>query len=265
MPAPTKSNPLTVPVTLQMTKPAASTALGVTRRDSATLAVLGAMLLVLALIMGVSMSAAASGGVQDVVRTIKAAFGSPDMLAVEQEYQAQVIQALERRIQAVTAEVRGLTSRAQVNRYQDAATGDRFSTIETDIAALTAEVRALRTARTGVSAAQVDFLEATLVEVGGGVMTLRSSFDAFAEATRRDIAGLAQSTRKDITAITTRIDRIEQTLAQREVTASIPTQPRKRKIVKKRRPVAVARGTEEATPFQPAPHPLYPGPIGSVR
>jgi TolA-binding protein len=246
----------------QQTKP---NPLAVTRRDSAALAFLGAMLLVLALIMGVSMSAAASGGVQDVVRTIKAAFGSADTLQVEQEYQAQVIQTLERRIQAVTAEVRGLTSRQQVNRYQDAAVSDRFSTIETDIAALTAEVRALRGARTGASATQVDFLEATLVEVGGGLTSLRSSFDAFAEAQRKEIAVLAETTRKDITGITTRIDRIEQTLAARDVTASIPTPPRRKRVVKKRRPVTVARGNDEAALFQAAPHPLFPGPVGSAR
>ena len=257
----------------QQTKPSP---LAVTRRDSAALAFLGAMLLVLALVIGVSMSAAASGGVQDIVRTIKAAFGSADTLAVEQEYQAQVIQTLERRIQAVTAEVRGLTSRQQINRYQDAAVSDRFSTIETDIAALTAELRTLRAAHNATSAARVDFLEATLVEVGGGVTALRSSFDAFAESqrkeiadlaesTRKDIAGLAQSTRKNITDITTRIDRIEQTLAARDVTASIPTPARKKKAAKKRRPVTVARGSAEFAPFQAVPNPMFPGPVVSPR
>lgn len=271
-----KANPLTVPVALQMTQQAKPNPLAVRRRDSAALALLGAMLLVLALVVGVSMSAAASGGVQDIVRTIKAAFGSTDTLAVEQEHQAQVIQTLERRIQAVTAEVRGLSSRQQINRYQDAAVSDRFSTIETDIAALTAELRTLRAAHNATSATRVDFLEATLVEVGGGVTALRSSFDAFAESqrkeiadlaesTRKDIAGLAQSTRKDITDITTRIDRIEQTLAARDVTASIPTPVRKKKAVKKRRPVAVARSIDELAPFQAVPSPLYPGPVVSPR
>jgi hypothetical protein len=270
-----KANPLTVPVALQMKQQAKPNPLAVTRRDSAALAFLGAMLLVLALIMGVSMSAAASGSVQDIVRTVKAVFGIPDTLAVEQEYQAQVIQTLERRIQAVTADVRGLTSRQQINRYQDAAVSDRFATIETDIAALTAEVRTLRAASNATSAVRVDFLEATLVEVGGGLASLRSSFDAFAEGqrkeiadlaetTRNDIAGLAQSTRKDITDITTRIDRIEQTLAARDVTASIPV--RKKRVVKKRRPAAaIARASAELTPFQAAPHPMFPGPIGSAR
>jgi TolA-binding protein len=261
-----KSNPLTVPVTLQTTRPAQASPLAVTRRNSAALAFLGAMLLVLALVVGVSMSAVASGGVPDIVRTIKTAFGATDTLAVEQEYQAQVIQALERRIQAVTAEVRGLTSRQQINRYQDAAVSDRFSTIETDIAAVTAELRTLRGASNPTSAARIDFLEATVVEVGGGVTALRSSFDAFAESQRKEIADLAASTRKDITAITTRINRIEQALAARDVTSSIPTPPRKKKVVKKRRPAAtVARASAEPTPFQAAPHPLFPGPVGSVR
>jgi prefoldin subunit 5 len=214
------------------------------------------------------MSAAASGGFQDIVRTVKAAFGANEALAVEQEYQAAVIAAIERRVKAVTDEVGGLTSRAQLNRYQDATVSDRFATIETDIAALTAEIRALRVSRNdvtaGAPAAQVDFLEATLVEVGSGVGSLRSSFDAFAEAHRKDIADLAQSTRKDITAITTRVNRIEQALATRDLTGSIPTQVRRKKA-KKRRPAAIVRGPGDMAPFQPVPHPLIPGPLVVAR
>jgi hypothetical protein len=267
MPASIKSPPLSVPVVLQSNKQIHENPPTATRRASAALAVLGAVLLLLALVTGVSMSVAAPDGVQDIVRNLKAAFGSNEELAVEQQYQAEVIAALERRVKSLTAEVGGIASRAQRHPYQDAAVSDRFSTIETDIAAVTAELRALRASRNEVSAgapaAQVDFLEATLVEVGGGVMSLRSSLDAFAETHRKDIADLTQAHRKDIADITTRIDRIEHALAARDVTASIPTQVRKKRV-KKRRPVAVARSNPEMAPFQPMPNPLYPG-LASTR
>src|SRR5262245_6019149 len=261
MSSPTTPNPLSIPVALRSTQVNQPKSLAVSRGDSTILAVLGSMMLALAVIMGVSMTGA-SGPFQDILRSVKAALAPDDALVAEQERHAAAIAALERRIHAVTAELGTMTSRAQQARYHDAAVSDRFSTLETDVAALTAELRAVRTARPDAEAThrQVDFLEATLVEVGGGVMALRSSFDAFAESHRKDIADLAATQRKDIAAITSRVERIEQAIAARDITSSIPTQVRKKKA-RKRRPTSVARATVDSAPFQPVPSPFFPGPV----
>ena len=258
-----KPNPLSVPVTLQTTQPTQRKSPAGSRRDSTALALLGAMLLVLAMTMGVSMTAAASGGFQDIVRTVKAAFGIEDALVTEQQRQASIVAVLERRLHTVTTEVGSLTSRALSTRYQDAAVSDRFTTLETDISALTAEIRALRAPRievtAGAPAAQVDFLEATLVEVGSGVVTLRSSFDEFAQSTRKDIADLAQLQRKTIADITSRVDRIEQLVTTRDLTGSIRTTVRKKKV-RIRRAAPVARGNGEMAPLYLQASPLLSAP-----
>jgi hypothetical protein len=258
-----KPNPLAVPVTLKVTQPIQPNPLAVSRRDSAALAFLGAMLLVLALVMGVSMSAAASGGIQDLVRSVKAVFGAEETLVTEQQRQASVIAVLERRVHDVTAEVGGLTSRAHLARYQDAAVSDRFATIETDIAALTAEIRALRTARNEAPAdgqrEQAAHLERGLAAAGNDILALRSSLGAYDQAHRKDIADLAQAHRKDIADITTRVDRIEQMVASREVTGSVRPVRKKKRV---RRPAAVVRSGEIA-PFMPFGHPMLPGPVFS--
>lgn len=233
-----KPNPLAVPVTLKVTQPIQRNPLAVSRRDSAALAFLGAMLLVLALVMGVSMSAAASGGIQDLVRSVKAVFGADETLVTEQQRQASVIAVLERRVHDVTAEVGGLTSRAHLARYQDAAVSDRFATIETDIAALTAEIRELRTARNEVPAdgqrERAAHLERGLAAAGNDILALRSSLD-----------------------ITTRVDRIEQMVASREVTGSVRPVRKKKRV--RRHPAVVRSG--EIAPFMPFGHPVLPGPV----
>jgi hypothetical protein len=274
MTSPTKPNSLAHPVTLQMPQPTQPKSLAISRRDSAALALLGGMLLALAVIMGVSLSGAASG----VVRTALGVFGLDAEFSTEQRRHAEAIAGIEQRVDDVMAEVGGLASRANVARYHDAAVSDRFATIETDIAALAVEIRALRAPRNEASAgaprARVDFLEATVVEVGSSVASLRSSLDEFAEAYRKDIAALAQTHRKDIANlaqthrkdiadVVKRLDRVEQAVAAREVTSSIRIPVRKR--ARKHRPAPVVRGTSDTTLFQPVPHPQFPGPIDSSQ
>jgi folylpolyglutamate synthase/dihydropteroate synthase len=101
-----------------------------------------------------------------------------------------------------------------------------------------------------------------VVEVGSSVVSLRSSLDEFAETYRKDIAVLAQTHRKDIGDITKRLDRVEQAVAAREVTSSIRTSVRRSKA-RRHRPAPVVRSTGDMAPFQPMPHPLFPGPVVS--
>ena len=269
----TKPNSLAYPVTLEMTQPTQRNSLGISRGDSTALALLGAMLLALAVIMGLSMTGVASGALQGVARTAFGVLGIDTEFSTEQRRHAEAIAGIEQRVDDVMAEVGGLASRASLARYHDAAVSDRFATLETDIAALTAEIRALRAPRNEASAgaprAQVDFLEATVVEVGSSVVSLRSSLDEFAEtyrkdmaAQRKDITVLAQTHRKDMTDLAKRLDRVEQAVAAREVTSSIRVPARKAKV-RKPRPVAAVRATNDMAPFQPVPHPLFPGPIVS--
>jgi hypothetical protein len=264
----TKPNSLAYPVSLEMTEmtqPTQRNSLAISRGDSAALALLGAMLLALAIIMGVSMTGVASGAFQGVVRTAAGVLGLDAEFSTEQRRHAEAIAGIEQRVDDVMAEVGGLASRASLARYHDAAVSDRFATIETDIAALAAEIRALRAPRNEASAgaprAQVDFLEATVVEVGSSVVSLRSSLDEFAETYRKDMSVLAQTHRKHIADITKRLDRVEQAVAAREVTSSIRTPVRRK--VRKHRPAPVVRSTGDIAPFQPVPHPMFPGPIVS--
>ena len=257
-------NPLSVPVSLQTTQSIQPTP-AVSRGNSTALTILGSIMLAIAVAMGVFMTAGAAGAFDDVVRSVKAALGPDETLTTEQQRHAAAIAGLDRRVHAVTLEIGNLTSRAQLARYHDAAVSDRFTTLETDIAALTAELRALRSVRNEASGAngtrqQIDFLEATVVEVGSGVTALRSSLDAFAETHRKDIADLAETHRKDITDISKRLDRVEQVFAAREVTGSIRNPVRKAKVRKRRPAATVARVPDGMAPFQPVPASLLSWP-----
>jgi len=211
-------------------------------RDRTALTLLAAMFLAAAVVTGASLSAAGSG----VFHKISQALDSGHVAAIEAEQlrQAAILADLGKSVRAVSADVGTLSTRLAAAEHDGATASDRFALVDTDIAGMAAEVRALRATRsegsllwvapvsqldTAVAAARTDAAAAR-----GDTLALRSSFDA------RD-----QAYRQDIGAINKRIDRIEQLVA-RDLTGSIRSQTHRRQVRRKPRPVVVARPKAEA-------------------
>src|SRR5262245_20895546 len=199
-----------------MTMKQQTTGARATKHDTTALALLGAMLIVLAIVGGASLSAAGSGALQKIVSV--AGFGNTTAIEAEQSRQAAVLATLEPMIQSVSADVGAVNKR--LNGANAATINDRFSAIDADIAALVAEIKSLRQARLQDN---YSWLE-PVGHLDSSVLALRSSLDEH-QATYR----------KDMGVINKRLDKLEQTLS-RDLTASIPHIAPRRKIVR-RKPV----------------------------
>jgi hypothetical protein len=142
---------------------------------------------------------------------------------------------------------------------------------------LAAEIRALRAARSEAPRHeataeprrdQTSHLEFGLAAAGNDILALRSSFDAFSEkqrqeiaelaqAHRREVADLAQTHRKDVADIAHRLDRIEQMVA-RELTGSVKPTVRRKKVRSRR--AAPGRVAGPVAPLQIHAIPAVPAP-----
>jgi hypothetical protein len=204
------------------------------KRDTTALALLGAMLVVLAIVCGTSLSAAGAGAFQHVMNTF--GFGRTADIEAEQQRQAATLAALEPVIQSISADV-GTLNRRVKTADSNPAISERFAAMDADIAALVAEIKAIRTSQTGAQlwADPVGRLDTALGSTQSDVLALRSSFDEQSQAFRKDIGVI----NKDIGGINRRLDRLEQTLA-RDLTASIHVPVRKRIVRRKPRPHVVA-------------------------
>src|SRR5262245_7715964 len=185
------------------------------KHDTTALALLGAMFIVLAIVGGASLSAAGTGALQKVVSVI--GFGNTSAIETEQRRQAEVLATLEPIVHSVSTEVNVINKRLVKGSDHDNATvNDRFAVVDADIAALVAEIKSLRQARTADWANPVGQLDTSIV-------ALRSSFDEHQQAYRKDIGGINK-----------RLDRLEQFMA-RDLTGSIHLTARK-KPVRRRAP-----------------------------
>ena len=194
-----------------------TTATRATKHDTTALALLGAMFIVLAIVGGASLSAAGTGALQKVVSVI--GFGNTTALEAEQNRQAAVLATLEPMLHSVSADVGAVNKR--LNGANAATINDRFSAIDSDIAALVAEIKSLRQAR--AQGNSLSWLE-PVGNLDSSVLALRSSLDEH-----------QQTYRKDMGIINKRLDKLEQVLS-RDLTASIPHVAPRRKIVR-RKPV----------------------------
>ena len=191
-----------------------TTVVRASKHDTTALALLGAMFIVLAIVGGASLSAAGTGALQKIVSLI--GFGNTSAVETEQRRQAAVLATLESTIYAVSADVGTLNKR--INAANEGTINDRFSAVDADIAALVAEIKSLRQARTTDWANPVGQLDTS-------ILALRSSFDDHQQAYRRDIG-----------TINKRLDKLEQAMA-RDLTGSIHLATRKKPV--RRRPPQV--------------------------
>src|SRR5262245_3068636 len=205
------------------------------KHDTTALALLGAMFIVLAIVGGASLSAAGTGALQKIVSLI--GFGNASAVETEQRRQAAVLATLQSTIYAVSADVGTLNKRLiKSGDYDSATVNDRFAVVDADIAALVAEIKSLRQARTTDWANPVGQLDAS-------ILALRSSFDEQQEAYRRDIG-----------TINKRLDKLEQAMA-RDLTGSIHLATRKKPV--RRRPPQVRTPGPVTASGPPSPGTMF--------
>jgi hypothetical protein len=200
------------------------------KRDTTALALLGAMLVVLAIVCGTSLSAAGAGAFHQVMNAF--GLGRFADIEAEQQRQAASLAALEPVIQNMAADV-GTLNRRVKTADSNLAVNERFAAMDADIAALVAEIKAMRTTQTSAQSwvDPVSRLDTALSTSQSDVLALRSSFDE-----------QSQVFRKDIGSINKRLDKLEQTLA-RDLTASIHVPLRRKFVRRKPRPHMIAVGS----------------------
>ena len=218
------------------------------RRDTTALALLGAMLVALALVCGASLSAAGAGAFNHVMDTF--GFGRVSAVEAEQHRQAATLTALESVIYSISADVGALNRRVKTTDQNSPAVNERFAMVDTDIAALVAEIKAMRAARAENGEPWVEpvgRLDTALSSARTDVLALRSSLDE-----------TSQAFRKDISSINGRLDKLEQAVA-RDLTSSVRP-PVRRKIVRRKphpRPTPVASNASPFWSTQNAPQPMF--------
>jgi hypothetical protein len=197
------------------------------KTDVTAMALLGAMFLGLAAVGTISLSANGAEAFLDIVHAI--GLGRTSATTTEQQSQAAIAE-LGRNVQTISADLKNLTARNRVTDQRDIAVSDRFALIDADIAALAAEIRAVRAAAANeppaltVLRAATDDLRITVGDTRSEIGSLRSSLDEYAGVFRGDIAALGH-----------RVDRLEQ-MAARELTGSIRTPTRRKQVRRKARP-----------------------------
>jgi hypothetical protein len=163
--------------------------------DYTALALLGAMLLALAVTMGASLSAVGSGALQEALRSL--GWGRNAEIIAEQNRQRAALAAFEQMIQSTNAEIGALNQRTSVSESRNAATIWHLSKVDGELLRLKSDVQ-------DVKAAREDALE------------LRSTIDE-----------MEKTARKDVAAITKRLDKLEQAIDPRDTTSSVPRESRR--------------------------------------
>jgi septal ring factor EnvC (AmiA/AmiB activator) len=240
------------------------------RRDKAAIAFLAAVGLALAVTAGVLFSAAATGAVQDLMHAV--GFGRTDAIAAEQRRQtAEVIRVrqtvgdlkgavarLERSHPNLTRELIRLQGRVEKSGQTELAIINRIGTLAADLAALKAEMNAVRSAASEAAShteaavaerfAKLDSemttlrREVTAVSLDVGETGVDAAWRAHVDDLNASLArsgieiGALRSTldsreqayrseleaqRTNIVAIAQRIDRLEHIAAARDATGSI--------------------------------------------
>jgi hypothetical protein len=122
---------------------------------------------------------------------------------------------MERIISRMDNEIGGLTTRVTRAESNETAASDRLARLDGEVATVTTDLKELRLRNEGAGGEawrkSVDHLNAAVTGARSDIINLRSSLDAY-DQTRRGEVG----------ALTKRLDRLEQTLAIRDATASIP-------------------------------------------
>jgi hypothetical protein len=199
--------------------------------DATALALLGAMFLALAAVGGASLSASSAGTLQGIVQSL--GFGRATEIETDQQRQAAAIADLKRVVHAVSADVGAIGTRLTHTDHQGIAVNDRLALVDAEIAAVVAEVRSLRAARNEPAAtpwrAPLDQLDAALIDTRSELGDLRTS-----------LVEHDQNYRKDIGAITGRLDRLEHMMT-RDLTASIRPVVRKKSMRRKARAIRPAQ------------------------
>lgn len=191
--------------------------------DRGALAFAIAVGLALATTGGAVLSGVGSGAVENFARVT--GFGRGETIEQEQRRQANAMFLLERTVGAVASEIAALQTRPPGSRT-DVPVAARFAKLDADIAALRSEIATVRAARDEIvsGAARtgtVDRLAADLQGARLEIAGLRTSIDE-RDGARRD----------EIAAITARIGRIEEVIAARDVTASIPAPAQRRRAAR---------------------------------
>jgi hypothetical protein len=211
------------PAKLVMTPAKQPTPARVSRTSTTALALFGTIFLALAAVGGASLTASGSSALQGIVQGM--GFGRTSGIEAEQHRQAAAIAELKRFVHIVSADVGAIGTRLTHANHQDMAVNDRFALVDAEIAAVMAEVRSLRAGRSEPGTepwrAPVDQLDVALIATHGALGDLRTSLDEH-----------DQTYRKDIGAITGRLDRLEQ-MVTRDLTASIRPAARKKTVRRK--------------------------------
>jgi len=172
------------------------------------------MVLAVAVTAGALLSAAGSGALQQALRTM--GFGRDTEIQTEQRKQAAALAQMERIISRMDNEIGGLTTRVAGAESSATIADERLSKLDGELDAAAGDIRELRV-RSESAASEawrkpVDHLNAAVTGTRGDIINLRSSLDAY-----------DQTRRSDLGALNKRIDRLEQALAVRDATASIPS------------------------------------------
>jgi hypothetical protein len=183
------------------------------KSDSTALALMIGMVFAVGATAVASFSAAGSGALQQTLRSL--GFGREAEIAIEQRKQAASLSQLERIITRMDNEIGGLTTRIGRAETGDATVNERLSRLDSSVAAMSTDVRELR-ARAETAGGEgwrkpVEHLNTAVTGTRSDIINLRSSLDAYDGVRRSDVG-----------AINKRIDRLEQALAAREATNSIP-------------------------------------------
>lgn len=162
------------------------------KRDSTALALVWAAAIACTLTAGILLSASGSGALQQTLRML--GFGRQSAIETRQDQQALALAGLERMILTVSREVGALDTRMGVAEHKETIAAERLTRLDGDVTALRGEVGETRAARADMA-------------------RLRSTIDANERAQQ-----------KTLTALTKRIDRLEQSIG-RDLTAATGSVP----------------------------------------
>jgi hypothetical protein len=211
------------------------TSLSTSKTDTTALALLGAMLIALAIGGATSLNTGGTGALGDIIQAV--GIGRTATIEAEQRRQLAAITELERRVQALTSELTGKTARLDLSDLQETAVKERFALVEADIGAIAIELRSLRMSRDATPQAVpasmpgwvADHLNSAVTAAHNDIAALRSSLDEHGKTIRQDIDTIAH-----------RLDRLEQMMTH-DLTASVAPAPRKKSVRRRARGVGSAR------------------------
>jgi hypothetical protein len=172
-----------------------------------------AMILAVAVTGGASLSAAGSGILQKTLHAL--GVGRDSAIQAEQRKHAAAIADMERIISRMDNEIGGLGNRMAHAEQTAALAGEAMAKADGALAAV-AEIKDLRLRADSAGGdtwrKPVEHLNAAVTGTRSDIINLRSSIDAYDQLRRSDVGALAR-----------RLERVEQTLAARDVTASVPS------------------------------------------